>query len=68
MLAAFKLLGYFSGLYGFRMVANRFPSDGTMLLTKMSGRCSEQIVDFRLLFNGAKKKFGVDFSSFSPVF
>lgn len=58
MLAAFKLLGYFNGLCGFRMVATRFPSDGTPLLNSTSGRISEHTDDFRLLFNGAKKYFG----------
>lgn len=62
MLSAFKLLGYFSGLCGFRMVATRFPSDATILLTKISGRCSALIDAFRLLFNGAKKYFGVGLS------
>lgn len=64
MLAIFKLLGYFNGLCGFRMVATRFPSDGTALLTKTSGRISAQMDDFRLLFNGAKKYFGTFCAAF----
>lgn len=67
MLAIFKLLGYFNGLCGFRMVATRFPSDGTILLTNTSGRISEHTDDFRLLFNGAKKYFGGFSTAFDSV-
>lgn len=42
MLAAFVLLGYFNGLCGFRIVANRLPSDGVTLFTSnTSGRSSD---------------------------
>ena len=67
MLARFKLLGYFNGLCGFRMVATRLPSDGTALLTKTSGRISPQMDDFRLLFNGAKKYFGTFCTAFASL-
>lgn len=69
MLAAFKLLGYFNGLCGLRMVANRFPSNGKTLFTnKTSGRSSGHMDPLRLLFSGAKKYFCVEsafFDSFS---
>lgn len=57
MLATFELLGYFSGLCGFRIVASRLLSDGTILFT--SNTSGEDDVDsFRLLFKAEKKYFG----------
>lgn len=66
ILAAFELLGYLSGLCGFRIVANRPHSVAETLLTNnTSGRISpfpsvdeEDVEDFRLLFNAEKKYFG----------
>lgn len=72
MLAAFVLLGYFSGLCGFRMVANRLPSDGVTLFTSSTSGLPSTIppdapdadidVDiFRFIFIGEKKYFGFSF-------
>lgn len=57
-----------SGLCGFLIVAIRFISVGSTLLTQTSGRCSffpsgVVVSDvFRFVFNGEKKYFANDFS------
>lgn len=67
MFVALGLLGHLRTLWGFRIVANRFLSDGKMSFTNRSGRRSVFVsvalaADLLLLFNGAKKYFSVGFS------